>query len=491
MIKQKLPIGIDGFEKLIREDFYYVDKTSMISELLSSWSEVNLFTRPRRFGKSLFLSMLYQFFDIDTDKSVFNGLKISEDKSLCDAYMGKYPVIFISLKSIDALTFESAFEKLKILMRSEVWRIRAQIGDEKLSEKEITYLSSFTSMTASEEEYESLLLGLSEILKHHFGKDVIILLDEYDVPLDKAFLNGYYDEMVAFLRGLFGNAFKSNRNLFFAVLTGCMKVSKESIFTGINNMDANTIIDERHDEMFGFTEDDVDRMLESYGLMSRLDDIRLWYDGYRFGSKDIYCPWDVISAVKKLTADPDCELQPFWINTSGNDIIRHFIEQSDRNTKNDIERLLQGETVTRKISMELTYRDMYSSPENLWSVLFTTGYLTAREKYPNGVFSLQIPNREVHEVFVNEISKWFEDSVSCQKEVINELCTAFRDGQCDTAERIINALLSRTISVLDAKAPKGRKENFYHGFLLGLFSGEENWLVKSNSEAGDGFADII
>ena len=491
MEKQKLPIGIDVFEKLIREDFYYVDKTYAIKDLLDSWSEVNLFTRPRRFGKSLFLSMLYQFFDLDTDKSVFSGLKIIEDKSLCNTYMGKYPVIFVSLKSVDALTFSSAFEKLKIVMRSEVWRIKKQIGDEKLSEKELSYLSLFTSMTASQEEYESLLLGLSEIMMSHFGKRIIILLDEYDVPLDKAYINGYYEEMVSFIRGFFGNAFKSNRNLFFAVLTGCMKVSKESIFTGINNMDANTIIDERHDEIFGFTELEVNRMLECYGLEKRSEDIKRWYDGYRFGSKDIYCPWDVISAVKKLSVDINCELQPFWINTSGNDIVRRFINNSDRNTRNDIERLIHGEAVEKKINMELTYRDIDSNIDNLWSVLFITGYLTSRKRFKDGFFSLQIPNHEIREIFKNEIIRWFEESVLAQKNNLRDLCSALKKGKAETVEKILNELLSNSISILDTKASKGKKENFYHGFLIGLLSSKENWLVRSNRETGDGFADII
>lgn len=491
MQNKKLPIGIDDFEKLINEGFFYVDKTLMIKSLLSSWSEVNLFTRPRRFGKSLNLSMLFQFFDVDSNKAIFDGLNILREKELVSEHMGKHPVIFLSLKSIEGETFDSSFNMLKILMRGEVRRIKRKIGENNLSKEEIEYLSSFIDLSASLEEYKNVFKGLSEIMSEHYGTKVIILLDEYDVPLDKAYLNGYYDEMVSFLRGLFGNAFKTNKNLLFAVLTGCMRVSKESIFTGINNLDANTIIDNRHDEYFGFTEAEVDRILDFYHIAQRKKDIQEWYDGYRFGHEDIYCPWDVICAVKKLTADPEAEMQPFWINTSGNDIIRRFINKSDRNTRDEIEKLLSGEVVEKRINMELTYRDIDRSIDNLWSVLFVTGYLTVKEKPKNGIYKLSIPNKELRGVFVSEIKEWFSEEVINEDGLSFELTQALMEGKQDRVESLLNDLLSKTISVLDTNGRRGKKENFYHGILLGIIAGRRNWLCKSNSESGDGFSDIV
>ncbi len=491
MQNKKLPIGIDDFEKLINEGFFYVDKTLMIKSLLSSWSEVNLFTRPRRFGKSLNLSMLFQFFDVDSNKAVFDGLNILREKELVSEHMGKHPVIFLSLKSIEGETFDSSFNMLKILMRGEVRRIKRKIGENNLSKEEIEYLSSFIDLSASLEEYKNVFKGLSEIMSEHYGTKVIILLDEYDVPLDKAYLNGYYDEMVSFLRGLFGNAFKTNKNLLFAVLTGCMRVSKESIFTGINNLDANTIIDNRHDEYFGFTEAEVDRILDFYHIAQRKKDIQEWYDGYRFGHEDIYCPWDVICAVKKLTADPEADMQPFWINTSGNDIIRRFINKSDRNTRDEIEKLLAGEVVEKRINMELTYRDIDRSIDNLWSVLFVTGYLTVKEKPKNGIYKLSIPNKELRGVFVSEIKEWFSEEVINEDGLSFELTQALMEGKQDRVESLLNALLSKTISVLDTNGRRWKKENFYHGTLLGIIAGRRNWLCKSNSESGDGFSDIV
>ncbi len=491
MQNKKLPVGIDDFEKLIREDFYYVDKTLMIRDLLSSWSEVNLFTRPRRFGKSLILSMLYQFFDTDTDKSVFEGLNIVKCKEICTQYMGKFPVIYISLKSIEGLSFDSAFSMLKILFRDEVRRIRSRIGDENLSEEEKLYLASFSDLSAPPEEYRNILKGLTEILATHYNSKVIILIDEYDVPLDKAYISGYYDDMISFIRGLFGNALKTSRNLFFSVLTGCMRVSKESIFTGINNLDANTIIDERHDEYFGFTEEEVRNMLVFYGLEGRNDDMKNWYDGYRFGSSEIYCPWDVICAVKKLTVNPHDELQPFWINTSGNDIVRRFIDKADRKTRDEIESLMAGESVEKRICMELTYRDMESSIDNLWSIMFVTGYLTIDGKPENGRFRLRIPNREIREVFASQISTWFSESLIDEDNLASDIAAALKDGNAEQVETLLNSLLSRTISILDTNAPHGRKESFYHGMLLGLFAGRSTWLCRSNTESGDGFADLM
>lgn len=496
MKRKKIPIGIDDFEKLRKEDFYYIDKTRFIRDLLNKQSEVNLFTRPRRFGKTLNMVMLKCFFEIGTDKSLFDGLAILQEKALCEQYMGQFPVIFISLKGIDCLNFEEARKCLIEVIGREADRFHFLRESERLSENEKEKYRRLTTLknglyAMDETTLRYSLQTLSYLLYQHYGKKAIILIDEYDVPLDKSFQHGYYQEMVSLIRGLFGETFKTNFALQFAVLIGCLRVSKESIFTGLNNFDVDSIVDVDHDEHFGFTEAEVHKLLEDYGIKDKASIIKEWYDGYHFGDVDIYCPWDVIKYTKKLLADPLAEPEAFWINTSGNDLVRRFIDKADRTTQIEIEHLIAGETIEKKIRLDLTYNELDSSIDNLWSVLFTTGYLTQVGRPINGVYKLVIPNREVREVFVLQIQEWFKEYVVDDKKPMQEFCQAFLMGEADKIERQLNIILNRMISVLDAKAPDDQKENFYHGLLLGLLRSEVRWLIMSNVESGDGFSDIL
>lgn len=485
----KLPVGIDDFKKIREAGFYYVDKTKLIEQLLQSWGEVTLFTRPRRFGKTLNMSMLKSFFEIGAEKSPFQGLYISEKEKLCAEYMGKYPVIFLSLKGVEGLHFADAQKMLMTIINNEVRRHYYLKTSDKLTVED---RKQFEKMLLNEDVnlVDSLRL-LSQLLYLHYDQKVVILIDEYDVPLDKAFKNGYYQEMVSLIRGLFGQALKTNEFLQFAVLTGCLRVSKESIFTGLNNFEINSIVDIEHEEGFGFTDAEVMQMLKYYHCTNRYSDIKEWYDGYHFGNADIYCPWDVINFVKKLLTDSNAKPSAFWINSSGNDLVKLFVDKADQSTKDEIERLVAGESVTKRIRLDLTYDEIENSIDNVWSVLFTTGYLTNIGNPESGVYELVIPNREVHEVFVLQIQEWFQRSVA-KEESMPEFSKAILEADAEGLQKQLNVIMSRMISVLDTKAREEQKENFYHGLLLGLLRGSNpDWLIKSNRESGDGYSDIL
>lgn len=498
----KLPVGIDDFRKLRESHFYYVDKTRLIEQLLLNWSEVTLFTRPRRFGKTLNMSMLKSFFDIGTDKALFDGLYISGNKELCDEYMGKYPVIFLSLKGVEGLTYEEAFEAFVRIMGKEVNRVSFLADSDKLTQIEREQYKGLTIMkngrlAFDKEKLISSLQLLSQLLYKHYEKKVVILIDEYDVPLDKAFQNGYYNEMVSLIRGLFGQALKTNEFLQFAVLTGCLRISKESIFTGLNNFKVMSITDSRFDEQFGFTDSEVKKLLSDYGMDSHFDEVKELYDGYHFGRADVYCPWDVINHADHLRDDGDAKPQTYWINSSGNSLVRRLINRADSSTKDEIERLIAGEAIEKVIRQDLTYDEIENSIDNIWSVLFTTGYLTKigevkladSESY---AYKLVIPNKEVREVFVLQIQEWFKAVVANDNDTMKLLSKAILDKDETVLARQLNIVMGRMISILDTKAPDDMKENFYHGLLLGLLRGSNpDWLIKSNRESGDGFSDIL
>ena len=498
----KLPVGIDDFRKLRESHFYYVDKTRLIEQLLLNWSEVTLFTRPRRFGKTLNMSMLKSFFDIGTDKALFDGLYISGNKELCDEYMGKYPVIFLSLKGVEGLTYEEAFEAFVRIMGKEVNRVSFLADSDKLTQIEREQYKGLTIMkngrlAFDKEKLISSLQLLSQLLYKHYGKKAVILIDEYDVPLDKAFQNGYYNEMVPLIRGLFGQALKTNEFLQFAVLIGCLRISKGSIFTGLNNFKVMSITDSRFDEQFGFTDSEVKKLLSDYGMDSHFDEVKEWYDGYYFGRADVYCPWDVINHADHLRDDGDAKPQTYWINSSGNSLVRRLINRADSSTKDEIERLIAGEAIEKVIRQDLTYDEIENSIDNIWSVLFTTGYLTKigevkladSESY---AYKLVIPNKEVREVFVLQIQEWFKAVVANDNDTMSLLSKAILDKDEAILARQLNIVMGRMISILDTKAPDDMKENFYHGLLLGLLRGSNpDWLIKSNRESGDGFSDIL
>lgn len=489
MERLKLPVGIENFEEIRREGFYYIDKTGMIRDLLNNWGKVNLFTRPRRFGKTLNMSMLKSFFEIGTDKTLFDRLAISQETALCEAYMGKYPVIFISLKGVDGLTFEDAYGMLRLILRTEALRHSYLRESERISREEKEAFNEILGNKTAEIE-DSLRL-LSQLLYKHFGQKTVLLIDEYDVPLDKAYHHGYYREMVALIRGLFGQALKTNDFLQFAVMTGCLRVSKESIFTGLNNPKVLSIVDTRFDEQFGFTSQDVRQVLEDYGLSAHFEEIREWYDGYRFGKADVYCPWDVVNYVDLLVDNPDASPQAYWINTSGNDLVKEFVDRSDATTQDEIERLIAGETITKRVQLELTYPEIRSNIDNLWSVLFTTGYLTYSGQTQDGRYQLKIPNREVREVFILQIQEWFKRGLESDKKTTMALCQALLDGDAENVENELIMIMSGMISILDTKARDEQKENFYHGLLLGLLRTVSDWKILSNAEAGEGFSDIL
>ena len=499
-MKTKLPIGIDGFEKIRTNDFYYADKTLFIKELLQNWGEVNLFTRPRRFGKSLNMSMLKCFFEIGGDKALFNGLNIIREKELCEKYMGKFPVISISLKSVDGLNFEAASAALRTVIGTEAGKFRFLKSSNKLSDEEKTVYAQLTEVgssqgsiyTMSEELTISSLKILCQLLSRHYGQKVILLVDEYDVPLDKAFQSGYYNEMVTLIRNMLGNALKTNENLYFAVLTGCLRISKESIFTGLNNLKVHTISDARYDEFFGFTDEDVEELLKFYGLSSYKNLIRDWYDGYCFGNVDVYCPWDVINYCDELLANPKLRPKNYWANTSGNNMVRRFIGKADQNTKNEIERLLKGESISKKIKEELTYQELDDSIDNLWSVLYATGYLTRKGsgQEEEDVMELAIPNKEIKKLFVDLVKDWFQETTLADSEKINRFCAAFPAGDVSVIQDMLYDYLWDSISVRDTAVRISVKENFYHGMVLGLLRSQGNWLIQSNAETGEGYSDI-
>ena len=490
-----LPVGIENFEEIRQLGFYYIDKTRLIEQLLQGWGKVTLFTRPRRFGKTLNMSMLKSFFEIGTDKSLFDGLYISGNKELCDEYMGKYPVIFLSLKGVDGLDFTTAKRMLCAILKNELDRHYYLKTSDALTDEDRTLFIKM--LQGSYDNIEDSIRMLSKLLFKHFGQKAVILIDEYDVPLDKAFQNGYYKEMVSLIRGLFGQALKTNEFLQFAVLTGCLRISKESIFTGLNNFKVMSITDSRFDEQFGFTDKEVRKLLSDYGMDSHFDEIKEWYDGYHFGRADVYCPWDVINHVDHLRDDSDAKPQTYWINSSGNSLVRRLINRADSSTKDEIERLIAGEAIEKVIRLDLTYDEIDNSIDNIWSVLFTTGYLTkiGEVKLPDSesyAYKLVIPNKEVREVFVLQIQEWFKAVVANENDTMKLLSRAILDKDEQQIARQLNIVMGRMISILDTKAPDDMKENFYHGLLLGLLRGSNpDWLIKSNRESGDGFSDIL
>ena len=500
IVRKKLPIGIENFEEFFSEDFYYVDKTLFIKELLQNWGKVNLFTRPRRFGKSLNMSMLKCFFEIGIDPALFDGLKIAQEKSLCEKYMGRFPVISISLKSVDGRSFESASVALRTLIGNEARRFAFLRNSTNLSNDEKESYAQLTEVGPAQGGFYTMTEGmaaaslqtLSQLLEKHYGQKVILLIDEYDVPLDKAFQAGYYDEMVSLIRNLLGNALKTNDSLYFAVLTGCLRISKESIFTGLNNLKVHTISDVRYDEYFGFTNAEVDELLEFYGLSAYKDTIRDWYDGYCFGDTDVYCPWDVINYCDELLAASNTPPKNYWANTSGNDLIRRLLKKANLTTKNEVEELLNGGQITKRMKQELTYREVDDSIENVWSVLYATGYLTGKhvEQEDADIFRLWIPNGEIRKLFYELVEDWFREMTSSDMSRINRFCAAFPAGDTDTIQDMLNDYLWDSISVRDTAVRRNMKENFYHGMLLGLLRSQDSWLVKSNAETGEGYSDI-
>ena len=494
-MRKKLPIGIDGFEKIRTNNFYYVDKSMFIAELLQNWGEVNLFTRPRRFGKTLNLSMLKCFFEIGGRKELFNGLKISQEKELIEEYMGQFPVISVSLKSVDGLSFEAASAALRNIVGKEASRFQFLRESARLSENERERYEALICVdqgvfAMNDELLVDSLLTLSQLLSKHYDQKVILLIDEYDVPLDKAFQAGYYDRMVSLIRNMLGNVLKTNDALFFAVLTGCLRISKESIFTGLNNLKVHTVSDSRYDEYFGFTDEDVSDLLDFYGLSSYKDIMKDWYDGYLFGKINVYCPWDVINYCDTLLSDEDAEPENYWANTSGNDIVRRLLKKADQTTKNEVEQLLNNKYIVKSVRQELTYRDIDSSIDNIWSVLYSTGYLTQCGRLPGKQLKLIIPNKEVHELFTDLVKEWFQEKTLSDSAKIHRFCKAFPAGEADIIQNMLHDYLWDSISIRDTAVRMDRKENFYHGMILGLLRSQENWLIQSNAETGEGYSDI-
>lgn len=494
--KRMLPMGIENFKEIRTGNYYYVDKTGLIKTLLEHFGKVNLFTRPRRFGKTLNMSMLKYFFETGSDMMIFDGLEIAKERKLCEEYQGKFPVISITLKGATGLNFEEAKAMLRFIVGNEAMRFQFLMQSDQLTEIErkryeaLINIDNTGAFTMSDELLKNSLQILSQMLRKHYGQHVVMLIDEYDVPLDKAYQSGYYDSMVELVRGLFGNAFKTNDSLKFAVLTGCLRISKESIFTGINNFSVYTVKDVQFHEYFGFTDMEVRQMLEYYGFMENYDIMKEWYDGYHFNSLDIYCPWDVVSHCHALKMYPDMEAQNYWINTSSNDIVRRFISQADAATKDEIEQLINGGIIRKKIRQELTYRDLDSNIENLWSILFTTGYLTQCGQDEDGMTWLVIPNREIRWIYEEQIQEWFKEETRRDTQKLENLGRAFEQNDTETIEKEFTSYLRKTISIRDTSTRKKMKENFYHGILLGLFAGMSGWKVKSNAESGEGYSDI-
>jgi hypothetical protein len=489
LMQKKLPIGIENFEDMIKENYYYVDKTGLLKQLLNEHGLVNLFTRPRRFGKSLNMSMLKYFFEIGNDQAIFEGLEISKDKELCDQYQGKFPVISVSLKGAKAGNYEDAKAMMKYIMAAESRRLYDRMSGDKLSEKQKEQMKSLMSDNMKDTELMTALWILSSILKEYYGKKVIILIDEYDVPLDKAFENNYYNEMIILLRNMLKQSLKTNDNLYMAVLTGCLRIARESIFTGLNNFNIFSITDQYFDEYFGFTDKEVKEILQYYKVPEAFEQTKKWYDGYRFGNTDIYCPWDVINHCRALKVEPDATPQPYWINTSGNYIVKRFIEKANQQTRREIEQLIEGKAIQKEIRLELTYNELDSTIENLWSVLFATGYLTQQGKPQGRTYSLIIPNESIRQIFIEQIQEWFKETTRKDENRLKDFCKAFEEGNAEAIEEQFNNYLMKTISIRDTFTTK--KENFYHGVLLGLLSYDPDWYITSNQESGDGYSDIM
>lgn len=490
----KLPVGIENFEEIRRNQYYYIDKTKLIEQLFDSLGKVSLFTRPRRFGKTLNMSMLKSFFEIGTDPSLFDGLYISKNQDLCKQHLGQYPVVSLSLKGVEGLSFSEARRRCIQLIKREAERFYVLKDSQRLLDIDKKRYRELLEMKDQPEEVEIIMSSiktLSDLLYKHYRKKAVILIDEYDVPLDKAFQYGYYREMLHFIRGLLGEVLKTNDSLAFAVLTGCLRVSKESIFTGLNNFKILSITDTRFDEQFGFTDTEVRTLLSDYQMKDRFAEVKEWYDGYHFGNADVYCPWDVVNFVDRAKDDREAKPEAYWINTSGNDLVKRFIDKANKTTKSEIERLINGEAIEKELRLELTYEEIDQSIENLWSVLFTTGYLTQTGRPKDGAYRLIIPNREVREVFRLQINEWFKKSIFSNTERLTAFWKAFEEGDTEGVEQYLNRILSNSISVFDTKARREEKESSYHNLLVGILTGNADWLVKSNVEAGEGFADII
>lgn len=496
-MKKKLPVGIESFEEFFKENFYYIDKTMFIAELLNNWGKVNLFTRPRRFGKSLNMSMLKAFFEIGSDRTLFEGLEISREKELCEKYMGSFPVVSISLKSLDGLTYQEACTALRPVIGMEAMRFSFLEKSDKLTNDEknmyraLVHVNEKGRFTMENDVLLTSLKILSRLLSRHYDSKVILLIDEYDVPLDKAFQAGYYGEMVSLLRSLFGNALKTNEYLYFAVLTGCLRISRESIFTGLNNLNVMTITDSYFHTAFGFTDREVEKLLRDFGLEEALETMRDWYDGYMFSGTSVYCPWDVMKYTQALLRDRDAKPENYWANTSGNEMIRRFIGKADRQTRSEIERLIAGESIVKPINQELTYSELDASIDNLWSVLFTAGYLTQRGRRAGGQWELAIPNREIRELFVKQIQEWFKEETRADAGKLERFCEAFPGGNVSEVEEMLRGYLWKSISIRDTAVKKEMKENFFHGLLLGLLQYQNNWEIESNAESGEGYSDIL
>ena len=494
MQKKRLPLGMENFEKLMQEEFYYIDKTDLIIELLRNWAEVTLFTRPRRFGKTLNMSMLKSFFSIHSDQTLFEGLKVTEETELCEKYMGKFPVIFISLKGIEALTYEDAFHTAVQTINRAASEVDYLEKSNVLSDADKGLFKELLNSEMSAPAFMGSLLTLSRLLTKHHGMKTVILIDEYDVPLAKAFEHGYYEQMVSLIRGFLGNALKTNDNLQFSVLTGCMRISKESIFTGLNNFKIYSITDKRFHTAFGFTDTEVRELLHYYGQDEHYETVKEWYDGYHFGGIDVYCPWDVINFCSDHLEDAKLSPKNYWANTSGNSVIRHFIESVNEPqmlTRMELERLVNGGMVQKEINQELTYNELYDSIDNLWSTLFMTGYLTQCGEPDGNRYNLVVPNREIRSIITEHILKMFKDKIKNDGETLNAFCEALMNQRVEKVEELFAEYMRRTISIRDTFAQKPTKENFYHGLLLGILGFKEDWSVLSNRESGDGFSDIL
>ena len=490
--KKKLPLGIENFEDLIRNDFYYIDKTGLIRDILKQPAKVTLFTRPRRFGKSLNMSMLEKFFSPESDHYIFDGLVITQEKELCEKHMGRYPVISVSLKGINAPSYDTAFKMLVMMINEAAEKVQYLRNSERLSEAEKGFFEELLSRNMDEATAFGSLRLLSRLLYKHHGQPVIVLIDEYDVPLAKAFSNGYYEQMVFLIRNLFEQVLKTNDSLHFAILTGCMRISKESIFTGLNNLSVRSVTDLRYDEYFGFTDAEVQELLNYYGFSNCYDAIKEWYDGYQFGNTDVYCPWDVMNYCDTLLDELNAQPENYWVNTSSNDAVRKFIEECDNGTtKREIERLIAGETIEKEIYQELTYQDMYTSIDHIWSVLFTTGYLTQKGKIEGNRYKLAIPNLEIRSIYTSQIMTLFQENVKKDGQLLTQFCDALNQGNTSEVENCLNRYLRKTISIRDTFVKKQLKENFYHGILVGILGLKDYWGITSNRETGDGYSDIV
>ena len=494
MEQLRLPVGIEDFAEIRRHGYYYVDKTQLIEQVLNRRNKVSLFTRPRRFGKTLNMSMLQHFFEIGTDPKFFQGLSISKNNELCEKHMGKYPVVSISLKSIHADSYAKAKAQLIKLVNREARRVQFLLDSDRLTAVDKALFSELLDREMEEDTLVSSLQELTELLEIHFGQQVIVLIDEYDVPLAKANQNGYYDEMALLLRNFFENVLKTNDSLEFAVLTGCLRIAKESIFTGLNNFKVYSITDTDYDETFGFVDDEVKKMLKSLNQQDHYEEVKEWYDGYRFGNTDVYCPWDVVNYSADHLTTPNATPKNYWLNTSGNEVINHFIDsvgEPQKLAKTELERLVSGNVVRKRINETITYKELYSTINNLWSTLFMTGYLTQRGSEDDGRYRLVIPNREIRNIVTDNILSLFQDEVKKDGQMANAFCQALMEGKEKEVERLLTAYMGKTISIRDTFVRKSIKENFYHGILLGILSFKTGWEVSSNRESGTGFSDIL